>query len=224
MIELCVFDMDGLLLDTERYVYLENGLRASEAIGHPVTAGFLTGIMGGDWKDYKRRFLEEYGEDYPFEEYWEVFWPIVRHLINETAIPLRPGAREILDYCKDSGITMALATSSLFNTTENCLRNSDIARYFSYVVTGDMVSHSKPDPEIFLKVIDHFGIDKEHVLILEDGHNGAQAAINGGCRFVLVEDVAHLSEEDKTKAQLHTDSLFRVIDFIRKENEGTSGV
>lgn len=224
MIKLCVFDMDGLLLETERYVYLKTGLEASKKAGFPVTKEFLTSIMGGGWSEYKGHFIEEYGEDYPFDEYWKYFWPEVEHLINDTAIPLRPGAKEILQYCKDNNIMTAVATSSHLDVARKCLKNSGIDEYFSFYMTGDMVEHSKPDPEIFLRTIEHFPVDKSEALVFEDGHNGSQAAIRGGCRYVLVEDIAFVSDEDREKADLCTDTLLKAIDFIRKENEGTFGI
>ena len=224
MVKLCIFDMDGLLLDSERHVYLEMGLEASKAVGRPLTEEFLTSIMGAGWDQYEGNIKRAFGVDYPYEEYMKIFWPKVEYLIHETAIPLRPGVMEILEYCKGAGIKMAVATSSAEDVTADCLRNDKIDHYFDFCMTGDKVKHSKPDPEIFEKTVEHFGIDKSEILIFEDGHNGSQAALKCGCRLVIVKDLAYLSEEDINKAVLCTDNIAKAIDYIRKDNEGTTGI
>ena len=224
MIRVCVFDMDGLLLDSERQIYVKCGLEVSAELGRPVSLEFLQSLMGGSWEKYRQSFLTEYGADYPIDDYLRIFWQRAHYIMDNEAIPLRPGAREILDYCKENGIRMAVATSSHRPETLKCLKNSGLADYFDYVITSDDVENTKPDPTIFLKAIQHFGIDKKEALVFEDGHNGAHAAINGDCRFVLVEDLAYLNDEDRMKADLHTDSLFKAIDFIKRENEGTAGI
>ena len=86
------------------------------------------------------------------------------------------------------------------------------------------VKATKPDPEIFLKAIEYFGVDKKEAIVFEDGHNGAQAAINGDCRYILVEDLAYLSEEDKQKAEMVVDDISKAIEHISKENERTIGI
>ena len=224
MIRLCVFDMDGLLLDSERILYLQSGLEASEKVGRPLSRDFLCTLMGGSWTSYEEKVKAAYGQDYPLEEFWQAYWERNYRIINEETIPLRPGVREVLDYCRQQKISMAVATSSSQAVTQRCLEHSGIREYFDYLMCADMVAHTKPDPEIFLKAIGHFNVPLKEALVLEDGHNGAQAAINGGCRFVLVEDLAFLSKEDKDKAELVTDDIRTVIDWLRRENEGTAGV
>ena len=225
MVKLCIFDMDGLLLDSEREVYLKTGVEVSEAIGHPLSYEFLTGIMGSGWDLYEGSVKRMHGEDYPFEEYWSIFWPKVQDKLHNMAIPLMPGTREILDYCRDNGIRMAVATSSHREVTECCLKNDGIYDYFDFLMTGDMVVNSKPHPEIYIRTMEQFAdIDRNEILVIEDGHNGAQSARNAGCRYALVEDLAYLSDEDKAGAALCTDSLLKVMDYLKEENEGTAGV
>ena len=67
-------------------------------------------------------------------------------------------------------------------------------------------------------------MDKSEALIFEDGHNGAQAAINGGLRLIIVEDLAYISEEDRAKAEMVTDDISKTIEYIEKENERTTGI
>jgi len=216
--------MDGLLLDSERQMYVKCGMETAKELGRPVEYSFLTSLMGGSWENYERRFLETYGEDYPMKEYWDKYWKKVNYIIENITIPLRPGVRELLQYCKDNGIKMAVATSSTKYIAETCLGHAGILEYFDHIVSGDMVINKKPHPEVFLKAIEHFNIPIDEALVFEDGHYGAQAAINGKIRFIMVQDLAELSDEDIDKAEMVTDDISKAIEYIEKENEGTSGI
>ena len=224
MIKLCVFDMDGLLVDTERQMYLRTGLEVSQEIGHPVSQEFLCSLMGGSWDVYLDRFKETYGEDYPTEAYWEKYDERVRSIVENEAIPLRPGVAELLDYCDEKGIRKAIATSTRQEMTDKVLVNTGIADRFDYVVTASMVKNHKPHPDLFLNAIGHFGIPIEEAIVFEDGHNGAQAAINGHCRYIIVQDLARLTEEDKNKAIMVIDDISKAIPYIEAENERTIGI
>ena len=224
MIKLCVFDMDGLLIDSERQMYSKTGYEVSRQLGRPIDMDFLTAQMGGSFKAYEEHVLERYGADYPLEEYWKIYWEKVDDMVYNVSIPLRPGVKQILDYCKASGIKMAIASSSKHYVINNCLKNSGIDAYFDYIVSAQDVKNTKPDPEIFLKAIEHFDVDIDEALVFEDGHNGAQAAINGGCRLIIVEDLAYVSEEDREKAIMVIDDISKAIDYIKKENERTTGI
>lgn len=224
MIKLCVFDMDGLLLDSERQIYAATGKAVSEELGRPISLQFLTAQMGGSFKAYEDHVLETYGADYPLEEYWKRYWERANDLILNVRIPTRPGVIEILDYCKDNGIKMAIASSSKRYVIDSCLSNSGIKDYFDHIVSVEDVKQTKPDPEIFLKAIAHFDIDKNEALVFEDGHNGAQAAIRGNCPLIIVEDLAYVSEEDREKAVMVIDDIRKAIDYIEKENERTAGI
>lgn len=224
MIKLCVFDMDGLLLDSERYLYLNTELEISKKLGFPLSEEFFKSLMGGSWDVYPDRIVEHAGKDFPIEEYMNLLFKRIDEIVDYETIPLRPGAIEILNYCRQNNIKMAIATSTLKDTALKCLKNCGIYDYFDYIVTGDMVEKGKPDPEIFLKAIKHFNIDIQDALVFEDGHNGSLAAANGNCRLVIVEDLAYISKQDKEYAEVNLDSLMDAIDYIRRENETTSSI
>ena len=216
--------MDGLLVDTERQMYVKTGLEVSQEIGHPVTQEFLCSLMGGSWDTYLSHFTEEYGDDFPVDEYWEKYEERVHYIVENEALPLRSGVEEIMDFCTENGIRMAIATTTRKAMTDKVLANIGIRDRFDYIITGSMVEHHKPHPEIFLKAIDHFHIPLEEALVFEDGHNGAQAAINGHCRYIMVQDLAHLTEEDKEKAIMVIDDIRKAIPYIKEENERTAGI
>ncbi len=225
MIKLCVFDMDGLLLDSERLMYLKAGIDTSNALNRPIPAEFFTSLMGGSWEAYEQAILDNFGADYPMDEYWKMYDKIIDDTIESGKMPTRPGVMNLLNYCKDKGIKMAIATSTNHHDAIKMLTNTNLIDYFEFIMTGDRVKETKPNPEIFLKAIEHFeGIDKSEAMVFEDGHNGALAAKNGGCRLTLVEDLAMLTKEDKEYADHVTDNISTFIEFIERENERTTGV
>lgn len=224
MIKLCVFDMDGLLLDSERLMYLKAGIETSRQLNRPIPEKFFTSLMGGSWEAYEKAILDNFGEDYPMDEYWKIYDRMIDETIDHGYMPTRPGVMELLDYCKENGIMMAIATSTNHIDANKLLTNNNLLHYFDYIITGDRVKETKPNPEIFLNAIEHFGVDKKEAMVFEDGHNGALAARNGGCRLTLVEDLAMLTDEDKEYADLVTDNIIDFIDFVKKENERTTSL
>ena len=224
MIRLCVFDMDGLLLDSERQLYMKNAIEVSTQLGKPISDFFLTTLMGGSWDNYLVRVEEEYGDYFSIDEYWKIFNERTQYIIENVAIPLRPGVKDMLDFCKKEGIHMAIATSTPYGNALSMIKNAGISEYIEFVITPDQVTKTKPDPEIFLKAIEHFNVPINEAMVFEDGDNGARAAINGNCRLILVEDLAYLSAEDKKYAELVLDNISPAIDYIKEENERTAGV
>ena len=216
--------MDGLLLDTERQMYAKFGQEVSAEMGRPMSLDFLSTLMGGSKELYRNRVLSEFGEDFPYEEYQRRRWAKIHDMIDHGKIPLRPGVLEFLDFCREEGIHRAVATSTHEEVAEKCLKNAGIADYFDYMVSGNMVAKTKPEPEIFLRPIEYFRIPLNEVMVFEDSHNGARAAINGKLRYVLVKDLAYLDEEDMEKAELVTDIITKAIPLIKEENERTAGI
>ena len=215
--------MDGLLLDSERHMYSRLGAEVSRKLGMEIDLPFLRSMMGNDWKIYKQKVAEHMGKDFPIDEYMRLLNEGIDYTIENVPIPMRPGAREVLDYCKKSGYLMAIATSTHKKQAYRCLENAGIFDYFDHIITGDQVSKGKPDPEIYLKTLEYFGIDADEALVLEDGHNGSLAAFSAGIRLVIVEDLAYISEEDRQKAYLHTYDIRDVIPLLRSENEAAAG-
>ena len=224
MIKLCVFDMDGLLLDSERYLYLYNEIEITKSLGYDIDEEFFRSLMGGSWNTYPEKVLEKAGKDFPIDKYMSILWDKINYTVDNEAIPLRKGAIEILDFCKQNNIKMSIATSTPYGTAIKCLKNSNVYDYFDFIITGDQVSKGKPDPEIFLKAIEHFNIDKKQALVFEDGHNGCLAARRGNCRLVIVKDLAYIDKEDEEYADLNIKDLNQAIEFIRRENETTSSI
>ena len=205
-------------------MYARAGSEVSAKLGYPLDMTFLRSMMGKSWDLYEKEVAQQYDGTFPVEEYMKLYHEMVFAMMENEALPLRPGAKEVLEFCKENHYMTAIATSTPMVHTKKCLHNAGIEDYFDFVITGDQVSKGKPDPEIFLKAVEHFGVDKEEVIVFEDGHNGARAAFDGGLKLILVEDLAYLTDEDRQRADLHTRDLNDAIAYLRSEHETAAGL
>lgn len=218
-IELCIFDMDGLLLDTERCLWTVNEAKVLKEMGQEVDEKMLTDVMGGSQEIFKNTILKRYGQDFDYDGFRNKVDVYNREMIQNEKIPVMKGTLELLNYLKSANIEMAVCTSTKSSQAISCLKNAEILDYFDYVVCGDNVKNAKPDPEIYLKPFEHFNINKENAVVFEDAHNGALAAYRAGLQVMLVPDLALLTDEDKEKAFAVLNDLSEAIDIIKNNNK-----
>ena len=218
-IELCIFDMDGLMLDTERYLWIINERKALAEFGYEIDDDFLKRQMGGSWEVYRKNLMNKFGPDFPYEKYFERILQLNKYTIENTKLPKMKGLMELLEFLKKNHIRMSVATSTSKVQAHACLKNAEIYDYFENIICGDEVSNAKPDPEIYIKSYEALGVSYENVLIFEDAHNGALSALASKARLILVPDLAYLSDDDKQKAFAVINNLEEAIDIIKKENQ-----
>lgn len=189
-----IFDMDGLLFDTEQ-VYQKNWTRLGRELGVPVPDEFRTAICGtsGALMD---RIIEKYfhvDHGNPYAE--KVMGWAAEDL--KTYVPEKKGMHEILDLFRKHHYKMAIASSSRRLQIENNLRLSHIEQYFDATVSGrdDGIRNGKPAPDIFLKAADKIGLSPEECYVFEDAYNGIRAAAAAGARPIMIPDMLPADEE-----------------------------
>lgn len=215
-IELIVFDMDGLLIDSERGMWLVNEKRSIEELGYIFDYDLITSLMGSSMDEYKRLIVEYYGKEFPIDTYYEMIFKYNKEMINNNQLRLMKGSLELLDFLKTNNIKMKIATSTPKDTAIKMLNSLNIYNYFDEVISGEEVEKGKPYPDIYNKAIGN--INKDNVLIFEDGHNGARAAIASKAHLILVPDIAKVTEEDKKEAYKVINSLDEAINIIKQIN------
>ena len=215
-VELVVFDMDGLLIDSERGMWLVNEKRAVEELGYPFSYELITSLMGSSMNEYKRLIVDYYGNSFPIDKYYNMVFEYCQSMIKENKINLMKGAIELLDFLKENDIKMRVATSTPKDTAIQILTNLNLINYFDEVFSGEQVEKGKPYPDIYNLAIG--GVDKDSVLIFEDGHNGSRAAIASGAHLIIVPDIAMLTKEDKEEAFRVIESLDKAINIIKEIN------
>lgn len=216
-VELVIFDMDGLLIDSEKGMWLVNEKRSIEELGYSFSYELITSLMGSSMDEYKKKIANYYGKDFPIDKYYNMIFKYNELMINDNKLSLMKGAIELLDFLHSNNIKMKIATSTPKEVAIKMLKSLKIENYFNEIISGEEVNNGKPAPDIYIKAIDN--INKEEVLIFEDGHNGARSAIASGANLILVPDIAYLSKEDKDSAFKVIESLDKAIDIIKEINK-----
>jgi HAD superfamily hydrolase (TIGR01509 family) len=188
-----IFDMDGLLFDTER-IYGHALKSASAELGWTVSHDVFVRLIGTSWAANKAVLREHYGPGFPTEQL-AVVWMRHFHALIERDLPVKPGALELLDMLDDLGLQRAIATSSSRRTVQHHLEFHGLAhRFHDVVAAGDYVA-GKPAPDPYLKAAERLGVAPSLCLALEDSHNGVRSAAAAGMMTVMVPDLLPPSDE-----------------------------
>lgn len=183
-----IFDMDGLMFDTER-VFIGAWDYAGEKMGLGKAGYMLMRTLGMNTADGNQQWRNEFGDDVDIDALWAYTKEYVDDYYSHNAVAVKPGLYELLDYLKGRGYKLAVASSTRLEKVERNLRSTNVRQYFSAVVTGDMVEHSKPEPEIYLKAAAALGVQPEECYALEDSRNGLLSAHRAGCKVIHVPDL-----------------------------------
>lgn len=211
--EAVVFDMDGVIFDSERAVmncWLELAQKYDiKDIEKPYFA-----CVGTTMTRTREIMLETYGEDFPYDEYARESSLMYHEKYDGGKLPMKPGVMELLSYLKEKGKKIALASSTRRETVTNQLRWAGIIDYFDAIICGDMVARSKPAPDIFLKACQELGVSPENTYAIEDSYNGIRAAHAGQLRPIMVPDLLEANDEMRGMAECVCDNLNEVIDYL----------
>ena len=187
MKKFAVFDMDGLLFDTER-LYQSGWAAMAGEFGQELQPDFPGAVCGTSGESMFAVIRKYYPNVDPQAfEAGCVRW--VQAYLETHGTPLRPGAREILEYFQANGVRMALASGSHADIVEKNLQRSGFKDFFDAVISGDEVSRGKPEPDIFLLAAQRIGARPEDCYVFEDGVNGARAGTAAGCATIMIPDL-----------------------------------
>lgn len=188
-----IFDMDGLLFDTER-LYGQAILTAAAEVGCPMSHDIFLQLVGRSHEVNYAFLLSHYGPDYPLQALIATWGRHFRDLAA-AGLPLKPGAIELLDLLDDLSLPRAIATSSTHATVQaNLLLHRLTDRFNGVVARGDY-ANGKPAPDPFLKAAEHLGVAPSLCLALEDSHNGVRSASAAGMMAVMVPDLIPATDE-----------------------------
>lgn len=210
-----VFDMDGTLLDSER-VSAEAWARTREALGEGLPEDFAVSVIGFATHRCRARMVEVLGSEAAMEAHWAHFTGEYDRMVNEGAVELKPGAFEILEWSRDRGLRLALATSTRREVADRKLAQKGLSKFFEHVVCGDEVKESKPHPAIFQTAVERLGLDASELVAIEDSPNGLRSAVAAGLRTILVPDLAPLSEV-RALATVEVESLDAARRWIEEQ-------
>ncbi len=219
-----VFDMDGLLFDSEVLYQEAIHLAAAEA-GHEVAPDFFSRTVGLPWAQSRALLLSHFGETFAVDDF-QAAW--VRHfwVIAETRLALKPGALELLNTLDQFRLPRAIATSSSRRTVERHLTAHDLVGRFDEIVGHGDYERGKPAPDPFLTAAKRLGVEPRLCLALEDSHNGIRSASSAGMMTIMVPDLLEPTNEIEELCAFVVRDLHEVRRLILAADDqrrGTSG-
>lgn len=192
-IKAVIFDMDGVILDSESISDI-TWHKALEEAGLKDDKDAVNKCRGTNLADTYAILKNLYGPEFPVEKFMNRSSELFHEIEFSTGIPLLPYAKEILEYLKPK-YKIALASSTKGETVKRQLTNTGVIQYFETLTTGDMVTHSKPDPEIYLLACKSLGLKPEECAAVEDSPNGIKSASAAGLKTIMVPDKIQPTEE-----------------------------
>ena len=209
-----IFDMDGLLLDTER-VCMRVFKQACETLSLPFHEEIYLSLIGRNASGIEQILRQAYGDDFPqLHSEWRVGYDAV---VKHRAIDVKAGVIELLEWLKCHKIPAAVATSTQKDIASIKLKLAGLDSYFDVLTAGCEVSKGKPDPEIYLLAARRLGIDPTQCLAFEDSNNGARSAVAAGMQTYQIPDLVSPTEEVRALGHAVMPSLHEVLRAITQD-------
>ena len=212
MIEAVVFDMDGTLLDTERY-NVRFWCEASEMEGVPITRDEALHIRSLD-SGLAAEYLEGRHPGFDYHAVREVRRRLMREHVESEGIEAKPGAPEILEMLKRRGVRTAVATGTAQQRAESYLSEVGLSPYLDLIISASKVEHGKPAPDVYLYACERLGSDPRVTIAVEDAPFGVMSALAAGCRVLAVPDLTPLEPSLAARAERTAGSLEELIPYI----------
>lgn len=210
-----IFDMDGVIFDSERLV-----LECWETIGRKynlegMREAFLP-CIGTNSERTKEIVLEYYGGDFPYEQFQKESSKYFHEVVEKSGLPIKKGVREILCHLREKEVMLGLASSTRLAVVTQELKQAGLYDFFHVVMGGDQLKKSKPEPDIYLMTCEKMGITPEIAYAVEDSYNGIRAAYSAGMKPIMVPDMLPATDEMREKSIAVLDDLLAVRDFFEK--------
>ena len=217
MIRGVIFDMDGLMTDTER-LFLKYWCQVMRELGYPEHEEIVRHCAGLNYQDTMKYVYEQLGSEFNYDSILRRASSLSRNHCNRYGVPVKPGLYELLDYLDHAHISYAVATSAELKDARYKLESIGVWSRIRCIVTGDMVSRGKPDPELFQITCRRLALPPDECIVLEDSVYGIHAAHLAGCLPVMIPDLQ--SPDNQTTSILFSlvESLDQVILVLENAN------
>lgn len=208
-----LFDMDGVVLDTEK-LYARFWAEAAHALGYPMTYEQALGMRSLNSAAGQAKLESYFGPGVSRAEMRKKRVELMDAYVAQFGVEAKPGIYELLDYLKGKGIRTAIATSSPMERAKSYLDSLGLTAKFDCICSGHDVAQGKPAPDIYLKAAASIGVPPANCLAIEDAPAGILSAHRAGCWPVLVPDLDGSDEEMRKTLYAEADSLFDIIHLL----------
>lgn len=213
MIKGVIFDMDGVLFDTEK-LYERFWIEAASLHGFTMTPEDVASVRSTDSNLARKTLKQRLGEEFDYDAIKKLRISLMQEFTRTSGIEVMEGVLELLGFLKRSGLSIALATTSNRQRAEEFLKQGRISEYFDFIMSGDMVVQCKPAPEIYEKAAKGLGFSCEDCIAVEDSYNGVRSAYAAGCQVIMVPDRDVPDEEMAKKCRVIVDNCREIIPYI----------
>lgn len=220
MINAVIFDMDGLLINTEKYLFQCWEKAAAEA-GYCLKKEQLLGMRSLAREFAEPKFKALFGEKFDYGAIRERRKELMNIHLEQNGIEKKPGAEELLAWLTEHGCKKAVATATDMERTKKYLKEIGLYEKFDEIVCAPDVPHGKPMPDVYLHACARIGENPENCVALEDSDNGALSAYRAGCKVIMVPDLAGPLPETAAFLTGVADNLAEVIPLLEKLEERT---
>ena len=201
MIQAVIFDMDGVLVDSEP----ANNAQVSdfmETLGRRPTEDFLNGLVGTSYEETSQRCLDYLGLAMPVEIFLHDMDVYIRSHPYNYAQYLNSGVKETVEYLKDKGYKTAIASSSFVSQIQKMLEECQLQNEFDLILSGEMFAESKPNPDIYLTAAKKLNVKPEECLVIEDSYFGIEAGKRAGMKVLAFEDTRYGIDQSRADEKI----------------------
>lgn len=214
MIKAIIFDMDGLMIDSERVTF-ECYQERLKDMNLTMDEEFYKTLLGKPIKGIYQRFYDVYGNDFPIENVIQDVHQLMAERFETEGVPVKKGLVELLHYLKDNNYKTIVATSSNRDRVDKILAQAKITEFFDDSICGDEVTKGKPNPEVFLKSCQKLGVNVDEAIVLEDSEAGIQASYDANIKVICVPDMKYPEKQYEEKTFKILKDLTEVTAYLK---------
>lgn len=218
IIEAIAFDMDGLIFDTES-LSKKAFFMTAERFSLEVDPEYYKKFVGHSQDACDRLMHDRYGENFDAAAFRSVWWSCVGTIFNEQGVEFKPGFHELFDMLESKNMPMVLVTTSSYSAVCRNFMGWNYPRRFDSMITADRGLPAKPAPDKYLQAALDVRVKPRNMLVIEDSNIGMQAAINAGCKAVMVPDLVEPADHIASSAYKIFDDLHQINDWYRSHTE-----
>lgn len=212
-IDLFIFDMDGLIFETEK-LYLKFLPEVMKQLGYTPDINTINQTIGMNLSSMKQLYENKYGKDFPFATLSEkVYEKLIDH--NEKyGLELVPGVLDVLNYLHDKGKKCVIASSSGIDIIKKYIKKNNLEKYFCDYTAGNEITHGKPNPEIFLLAARKQNVNPNNCIVFEDSYNGIRAGVNANMHTIMIPNVQKANAEMENISSLILKNIKEILMYI----------